>query len=189
METEEILKRVEEFADNAHGDQQRKYTSERYIVHPVRVMKLCKEYTNDITLLAAALLHDVLEDTPITKEEMRDYLIDVMGVENGVRTVQLVEELTDVYVKDRYPDWNRRKRKRRESDRIEKTSSGSQTVKYADIIDNTVEIADKETDFARVFLFECKDLLKRMTKGSPQLYHRATKTVDDCILQLKNRKF
>jgi len=36
-----LLKLVKEFADGAHGGQQRRYTKERYIVHPVRVMELC----------------------------------------------------------------------------------------------------------------------------------------------------
>lgn len=56
---EEVLEQIRDFADKAHGEQMRKYTPERYIVHPVRVMKICREYTDDITVLAAALLHDV----------------------------------------------------------------------------------------------------------------------------------
>ena len=36
---EEVLKQVEQYADRAHSDQRRKYSPERYIVHPVRVMK------------------------------------------------------------------------------------------------------------------------------------------------------
>ena len=41
----------------------------RYIVHPAEVMEICSQYTNDITILAAALLHDVLEDIPVTRNE------------------------------------------------------------------------------------------------------------------------
>jgi (p)ppGpp synthase/HD superfamily hydrolase len=61
---EKILQEIIQFADLAHGKQVRRYTSERYIVHPVRVMETCRQYTNDISVLAAAILHDVLEDTP-----------------------------------------------------------------------------------------------------------------------------
>src|SRR5213080_4658139 len=109
MERNAILNEIIDFADRAHGNQIRRYTHERYIVHPVRVMKTCKEYTNDITILAAALLHDVLEDTPITKEELRAFLLKRMSEEDAKRTVQLVEELTDVYVKENYQTWNRKK--------------------------------------------------------------------------------
>jgi len=59
----------------------------RYIVHPAEVMEICSQYTNDITILAAALLHDVLE---------------------------LTAELTDIYTKEDYPKFNRRVSKDRE---------------------------------------------------------------------------
>jgi len=62
---DKVLEQVKDFADKAHGDQLRKYTPDRYIVHPMRVMLICQEYTDDSQILAAALLHDVLEDTPV----------------------------------------------------------------------------------------------------------------------------
>src|SRR4051812_49401817 len=107
METDAILDEVKDFADKAHGNQMRRYTPERYIVHPVRVMKTCREYSNDVTILAAALLHDVLEDTPVKKEELKTFLLKLMSEEEANKTVQLVEELTDVYIKENYPHWNR----------------------------------------------------------------------------------
>src|SRR3954464_15075348 len=118
MDIETILDEVKDFADKAHGNQMRRYTPERYIVHPVRVMITCKEYTSDITILAAALLHDVLEDTPVTKEELQAFLMNIMSEEEAKRTVQLVEELTDVYIKENYPKWNRKKRKLKEADSL-----------------------------------------------------------------------
>ncbi len=182
---EEILEQITAFADRSHGEQTRKYTPERYIVHPVRVMRICQEYTNDVAVLAAALLHDVLEDTPVRKEALHGFLKQVMSEADALRTVVLVEELTDVYIKKRYPKWNRHKRKLKEADRIEKTSGASQTIKYADIIDNCLEIVDQDRDFAKVFLLECRALLKRMPKGNKELYHRAVETVNTCLKKLK----
>src|SRR3954469_12742414 len=146
MDIETILDEVKDFADKAHGNQMRKYTPDRYIVHPVRVMKTCKEYTNDITILAAALLHDVLEDTPVTKVELERFLMKLMSGDEAKRTVQLVEELTDIYIKENYPQWNRKKRMIKETERLGKTSSAAQTIKYADIIDNAPEVTEKEPD-------------------------------------------
>lgn len=182
---EEILENIRDFADQAHGQQMRKYTPERYIVHPVRVMNICREYTNDVTMLAAALLHDVIEDTPVTKEDIHAFLLNHMSPEQASLTTKLVVELSDVYVKKDYPQWNRRKRKEKETQRQEKTSGDSQTVKYADIIDNSMEIVNHDTDFAPRFLYECRDILRRMNKGNPTLYKRAVETVDNCIAQLK----
>src|SRR5689334_14811129 len=170
METDDLLDEVKDFADKAHGNQMRRYTPERYIVHPVRVMQTCKAYTSDITILAAALLHDVLEDTPVTKEELQAFLCKLMSEEDAKRTVQLVKELTDVYIKANYPNWNRKKRKIKEAERLEKTSAAAQTIKYADIIDNAPEVTEKEPDFAKKFIPEYKTLLKRITRGNPVLY-------------------
>jgi (p)ppGpp synthase/HD superfamily hydrolase len=71
MSEEEIVKYVTDFADRTHGSQTRKYTTERYIVHPIRVMEMVRHYYQDLPVLCAALLHDVLEDTPVTQNEMR----------------------------------------------------------------------------------------------------------------------
>ncbi|HTM65727.1 MAG TPA: HD domain-containing protein [Flavipsychrobacter sp.] len=186
-----LLKQVKEFADRAHGEQQRRYTKERYIVHPVRIMELCSEYTEDKSILSAALLHDVLEDTPVTKEELQQFLNGLMNEHKANKTVRLVVELTDVYTKTNYPQWNRDTRKAKEASRIEKTSGASQTIKYADIIDNCLEMAThSEDEFALKFLKECRSVLKHIPKGDKQLYRRAVITVESCLQQLQqqNRK-
>lgn len=184
-----LLERVKDFADNAHGEQLRRYTKERYIVHPLRVMEICNEYTEDKTILAAALLHDVLEDTQVTKEELHTFLKDLMSEQEANKTVRLIVELTDVFIKKDYPQWNRDTRKAKEAARLEKTSGASQTVKYADIIDNCVEMATHDEDeFAPKFLKECRSLLKHIAKGNKQLYKRAVTTVDNCLQQLQQQK-
>ncbi len=180
-----VLQKIRDYADKAHGSQQRKYSSERYIVHPVRVMELCQQYIADLPVLAAALLHDVLEDTPVTKAEMHRFLGTIMEKEAAEKTTHLVVELTDVYTKDAHPRWNRRKRKSKEAARIQQTSADSQTVKYADIIDNCREIVQHDPDFARVFLRECKGLLTVMPKGNETLYQVAVETVNRCLRQVR----
>lgn len=180
-----ILSQIRSFADHAHGDQTRRYSPDRYIVHPTRVMQICQQYTNEPAVLAAALLHDVLEDTPVTKDAIEDFLRTIMEPGQVQRTVQFVVELTDVYVKKNYPQWNRRKRKAKETERLQKVSAEAQTIKYADIIDNSGEIAVHDPEFAEKYLGECRNLLKKMTKGNPELHQRAVDTVFENIAQLK----
>jgi (p)ppGpp synthase/HD superfamily hydrolase len=182
-----VLEQIRDFADKAHGEQKRKYTPERYIVHPVRVMQLCTRYTGELPLLAAALLHDVLEDTPVTKKELLQFLLTIMKEEEAKTTTKLVDELTDVYTKTAYPRWNRRKRKAKESARIRNTSGESQTVKYADIIDNCKEIVEHDPDFAGVFLWECKSLLQVMNNGDAALRQEAVETVERCLQRVPRR--
>src|SRR5687767_14827648 len=152
MKEDGVIEAVTRFATIAHGEQKRKYTPEPYIVHPIRVMELCKEYTSDLAILCAALLHDVLEDTPVGKDELLNFLRTVMDEDTARRTLKLVLDLTDVYIKEDYPQYNRRKRKQLERERAALTSADSQTVKYADIIDNCREIVSHDPHFAKVFL-------------------------------------
>lgn len=182
---EDILEKVKSFADRSHGEQKRKYSGERYIVHPVRVMEMCREYTHSLPVLAAALLHDVLEDTEVTKEEMLRFLNTAMDRDEAVKTTELVEELTDVYTTLNYPRLNRRKRRQKEAERLSVASKEAQTVKYADLIDNSIDITRNDRDFAPVFLSESKNLLEKMNKGNPELYKRAVETVKECILEIE----
>lgn len=176
---EKILKEIEEYADRSHGNQMRKYAPDRYIVHPKRVMENCLNHTDDITVLAAALLHDVLEDTPVKQKEMRAFLETKMSAEQADKTMKLVVDLTDVYIKKDYPRLNRKARKKKELERLKKTHPDSQTIKYADIIDNAKEIITADPDFAKVFLNECRVNLEELDKGNPQLYKEAVAIVQE----------
>lgn len=176
---EAILKKVAAFADNAHGDQKRKYADERYIAHPLRVMKICRDYGYPLPVLVAAILHDVLEDTGTTPNQIKEFLLTVMNERDANQTLDLVIELTDVYTKHQYPRLNRRGRKTREATRMENISSEAQTVKYADIIDNVGEIAEHDPDFAPVFLRECRALVKKMKRGNKQLREKAIQILEE----------
>jgi guanosine-3',5'-bis(diphosphate) 3'-pyrophosphohydrolase len=182
------LEAVKRFAEKAHGDQRRKYSDERYITHPIRVMETCMNYTDDDCMLAAALLHDVLEDTTVTQNEMGEFLRGVMTPEAAARTLELVVELTDIYTKKNYPGLNRRARKSKEAERLSHVSGDAQTIKYADIIDNATNIFVHDPDFAIVFIQEGKWVLKRMLKGDSELYDRAMKVVTDCLELMDDRQ-
>jgi (p)ppGpp synthase/HD superfamily hydrolase len=181
---EDILEKIKKFADQAHGEQKRKYTPDRYIVHPVRVKNICREYTNDITILAAALLHDVLEDTPVSSEEIKFFLLTLMDSKHALKTLMLVEDLTDIYTKEKYPELNRKRRKIKEAERLENIHADAQTVKYADLIDNSLDICVHDKGFAGIFLKEANILIKKMNKGNKELHHRAAKTLNECLRDL-----
>lgn len=185
---EEILKKVMDFADQAHGAQKRKYTGERYIVHPVRVMKTCMQYTDNPVVLSAALLHDVLEDTSVGKDKIYPFLENIMGREKSAQVIDLVVALTDVYVKEKFLLLNRKRRKKKESERLGTIPSDAQTIKYADIIDNTMDISRNDPNFAPVYLKECRLLLTNMKKGNPELYKRAFQSVEENLQKFQREE-
>jgi len=88
------------FAATAHRDQVRKGTGTPYIVHPVGVMLLLMQAgEQDPELLAAALLHDTLEDAGVTVEGLRDQF--------GARVAAIVEGASEPYSRDEL--WETRK--------------------------------------------------------------------------------
>lgn len=182
MKQLDILEKITQFADQAHGEQRRKYTPEKYIVHPIRVMEICSIYIQSLPVLGAALLHDVIEDTPLSKYDIATFLTDIMSPSDVEVTVRIVVELTDVYTKESYPKWNRTIRKIRESERLQSISPDAQTVKYADILDNCSEILQYDRGFGKRFLTECKVILDLAQKGDPVL-HRRTQTLVDAGLK------
>ena len=65
----DMVRRAYRFADEAHLGQLRK-NGEPYITHPIAVASLCTEWKLDAQALAAALMHDSMEDCGITKVEL-----------------------------------------------------------------------------------------------------------------------
>jgi (p)ppGpp synthase/HD superfamily hydrolase len=177
----ELIKKIYDYAEGAHGNQKRKYSGDPYITHCLRVMQACAEYTNDVTILSAALLHDVLEDTQVEENELKHFLLSVMKEEDAEKTIELVVDLTDVFVKGAYPHLNRKARKIKEAERLHTIHPDAQTVKYADIIDNAVDITENDKGFARKYLKEVKSILSGMTEGNQALYKKALEVVNDCL--------
>lgn len=64
-----LIKRAYDFAKEKHGNQLRK-SGEPYIIHPIQVAYILADLGLDDSTICAALLHDVVEDTDITNEEL-----------------------------------------------------------------------------------------------------------------------
>ncbi|MBQ3537198.1 MAG: bifunctional (p)ppGpp synthetase/guanosine-3',5'-bis(diphosphate) 3'-pyrophosphohydrolase [Clostridia bacterium] len=79
-----IIERAYVFSDEAHNGQLRK-SGEPYIIHPISVAKILIGFGMDWQSVTAALLHDVVEDTPVTSEEVRRrFGADVQHLVDGV---------------------------------------------------------------------------------------------------------
>ena len=123
------LDKAIQFATKAHEGQTRKYTGEPYIVHPLSVMEIVKTVDHTEEMLMAAVLHDTVEDTDVTLQDI--------DREFGPVVAQLVEELTDV---SKPEDGNRAFRKGLDREHSAQASAQGQTIKIADLLDNTKSI-------------------------------------------------
>ena len=75
-----------------------------------------------------------------------------------------------------------------EAERLAEISGDAQTIKYADIIDNSKEIIPNDPDFAHSFLTECKAILLLATKGNAVLRQMALEHVNDGLDELAKNK-
>ena len=86
-----LLIKAYNYASSAHENQYRK-SGEKYIIHPVEVAKILAELELDVDTIAAGLLHDVIEDTSATFEEIeREFNRDIAILTDGVTKLGKLE--------------------------------------------------------------------------------------------------
>lgn len=160
-----FLADVLEFARTAHGDQKRKYTNAPYIEHPIEVAAIVGCNVDDPEVIAAAYLHDTVEDTLVT--------LDQIGNRFGHRVMSLVEEVTDI---SKPEHGNRETRKAMDRAHLAKASAYGKVIKLADLISNTSSIVAYDVNFAKVYLREkalLLPLLDTKIKFGQDIYIRA----------------
>jgi len=163
------------FAAMAHAGQTKKYDGLPYITHPIEVMKILHDHgIRDPAMLVAAVLHDVVEDTPVG--------LPTIWRRFGDDVAKLVDELTDQFPAG--TGGNRRERKEKERARVATTSPRAQTIKYADLISNTLSIVRGDPGFARVYLEEKRLILLAARAGDDSLWQLAWKALGEGQLAL-----
>jgi len=157
----DLVSKALTFAFEAHRGQTRKYDKTEYIQHPIRVaMRVARVDDIGQHSIAAALMHDVLEDCPVSKQTI---------VEKFGRSVaDIVDELTDKHTKEAQPGLNRAARKTLEHARLGQVSWEAKTIKLADLADNLRDI-DSLDGFAPVFCDEAIHLLGLLRDGDEAL--------------------
>jgi hypothetical protein len=161
--TDNLVDRAIDFARRVHRDQKRKYTNEPYFVHLKEVALLCAEHGADDITVAAAYLHDAIEDQPVTYADLVD--------EFGKQVADIVLDLTDTETVQGGP--NRAARKAIDRARLAGASSAAQTIKCADLISNTSTIVEYDKNFARVYLREKRATLEVLDRAELRLRERA----------------
>jgi|JI10StandDraft_1071094.scaffolds.fasta_scaffold117428_8 (p)ppGpp synthase/HD superfamily hydrolase len=172
-----LTERAYVFAKAAHEavGQMRKYTGEPYIGHPIEVAGILQTVPHTDAMLAAALLHDTVEDTQVTEADIER--------EFGSEVADLVSWLSDVSCSE---DGNRAARKAIDLEHTSRAPAAAKTIKLADLISNTMRIVAHDPKFARVYLSEKAALLEVLKDGDPTLWARANQVLQDGLRKLEN---
>ena len=89
-----LFDKAAKFAIDAHHNTERRGKGYPYIIHPMEAAAIVATMTNDQELLAAAILHDTVEDTDVTIEEIRERFGDRVAMLVQNETAPLDDSLT-----------------------------------------------------------------------------------------------
>ena len=167
----DILEKARAFAAEKHKDKRRKYSDQPYFNHLQSVAnRIQGNGTTDPTVLAAAYLHDTVEDTDTSMKEVIE--------EFGADIAELVYWLTDA------EHGNREARNLISSWRLARAPMQAKIIKFADIIDNAISISEHDPGFFKIWAAEKRAILTRMLEfeGSSlyehNLFQQAWKNLD-----------
>jgi (p)ppGpp synthase/HD superfamily hydrolase len=154
----DIVTEALKFASIHHAaiGQRRKYTHKPYIVHPIAVADILCDYSiGTVTdeMIAAAYLHDTVEDTDATMEDI---------VQFGDTVYDYLYWLTDIAVPS---DGNRAVRIAKNIVHIANAPAAAQTIKAADISHNVLDIVYHDVNFGRVYVKEKRNMQSVLTKA------------------------
>ena len=147
----ELLDRAIIFAVKAHAGTERRGKGFPYIVHPMEAMEIVATMTNDQELLAAAALHDTVEDTDVKVEQLRtefgDRVADIVAFESDSMQEGVSEE----------ESW--RSRKQAGIERLSRATRDEKIVALGDKLSNMRAIARDYAEKGDAFwnIFHAKD--------------------------------
>lgn len=121
------------FAVDAHSNTERRGKGFPYVIHVLEAMEIVATMTSDPELLAAAALHDTVEDTAVTEEQIRSVF--------GERVASLVKAESDVMDSSVSEEESWRSRKQAAIERLSSATKDAKTVALGDKLSNMRAIA------------------------------------------------
>ncbi len=160
-----MIRKAADFATKAHEGTFRKGTKIPYIFHPMEVAQIVAMITDDQELIAAAYLHDVLEDTDVTAEQIEK--------EFGSRVLYLVLQKTE----DKSLSWKERKGRT-----IRELPAATRDVKI-------LALADKLSNLrasARDYMMLGEEFWQRFNEKKRESHQWYAQGVIDALVELSN---
>ena len=134
-----MLEKAIIFATKAHAGVNRKGKTRPYILHPIEAMTIVSTVTEDEEVLAAAVLHDTVEDTNLTKADIE--------AEFGERVAKLVAAESEDKREDQPAESTWKMRKKETIDHLKDLSRDEKLICLGDKLAN---IREMSRDYARL---------------------------------------
>jgi guanosine-3',5'-bis(diphosphate) 3'-pyrophosphohydrolase len=170
----DVVSIASKLAAKSHASQKRKYTEEKYIVHPAAVALAVKKNNGSVEVEAAAWLHDTLEDTDLTYRE----IVVLCGTEVANLTLGCTDIIT---------------RGLKREDRLEKNimhvKNGDervQQIKMFDMLDNVKTIKDHDKPFAKIWIREKLEMIKAMDKLDRKTLTNLSIEMQRCLTEVES---
>ena len=167
----ELLDRAIIFAVKAHTGTERRGKGFPYIIHPMEAMEIVATMTTDQELLAAAALHDTVEDTEVTIEDLR--------AEFGDRIASLVAQESEERPEGVSDEESWHDRKKAAIERLAKASLDAKMVALGDKLSNIRAIA---RDYAEIG----DTLWKRFHANDPKDHEWHYRGLADALRELQD---
>ncbi len=178
-DSDDLIRAAEKFATEAHKDQHlRNASADPYIEHPRKVAALVKESGGTAEEIAAAWLHDVVEDTNVKLDEIKKQF--------GSKIAEIVDGLTDP---PHFAGNPSKIRKAWQAERVTTKSASVKRVKIADQIVNSYLMgfdppidyeADKRLDYvegARLIALKCASVSQKLDELFEDTYQDAVQAI------------
>ena len=167
-----LARSAQDFATHWHADQRPASDGAQFIEHPLEVARLLRDVGCSDTVVAAGLLHDVVEDTPVSVDELRERF--------GADVAELVKAVTD---DARVENYRRRKRLLREQ--VRRAGGEAALLFAADKISKVRELREQNADgrLHRMRLEHYRESLGMLQGVAPQhpLVQRLAHELDDRV--------
>ncbi|MBT1509431.1 HD domain-containing protein [Bradyrhizobium sp. SRL28] len=165
---EPLVRKAHAFAAKAHAGVFRMFSGEPYVEHPMRVAAMLAELGFDPDVVAAGVLHDVIEDCPVSEAEL--------AAEFSPRIAALVVEVTNP---EKIPGMSKAARLAGIVQHLAASSYAGASIKLADMLDNSSNVSSVAPEFAKGYLPKMAAKLAVLGHGHPELLARVKKNLEN----------
>lgn len=175
----DLILKARNFAAKHHSEQRRKFTDEPYVVHLEGTARLLQETTTTAASedYAAAILHDVVEDTPVTLEDVsRHFGAEIMSL---VGELTANKELKEQMGKKAYMSMS-----------LNNMTSRAFTIKLCDRLHNISELFDTRTPkkFVKWYWVETNYILDNLNRKFNDDQERLVQRMYTTLLAIKEKR-